>query len=221
MTQASRSFRPSGVYLNRTTAVARPFGYMEAEAKDLLDYLRGEQWITEFEHTSVLEGAHLHDRHVIDLLIEREILEEGLLMSVMAARYQTQFVSLSQLSRTKISSSILCLIPRADARAYGLVPLRYSESAEVLYVLAARATDRYALEKVLSKLTGVRTVRLVIARPAVVRAAFELHYERQPAAIMKLLRRAKWTKPLVDDRPSHIEALSEMYEPQYAQAASE
>ena len=55
MTQASRSFRPSGVYLNRTTAVARPFGYMEAEAKDLLDYLRGEQWITEFEHTSVLE----------------------------------------------------------------------------------------------------------------------------------------------------------------------
>ena len=221
MTLASRSFRPSGVYLNHTAAVARPFGYMADEARDLLDYLLGERWITEFEHASVLEGAHLHNRHVIDLLIEREILEEGMLMSVMANRYKTQFVSLSQLSRTQVASSILCLIPRADARAYGLVPLRYSASADVLYVLAARASDRYALEKVLAKLTGIRTVRLVIARPAAVQAAFELHYERAPGAMMKLLRRARWTKPLVDDRPSDIEALSEMYEPQYAQAASE
>jgi len=102
-----------------------------------------------------------------------------------------------------------------------LVPLRYSPSAEVLYVLAARADNRYDLETTLARVAGVRTVRLVIGRPAAVSAAFDLHYERRPGGLMRLVKRAGWTKPLVDDRPSDIRQLSEMYEPQYELAVSE
>lgn len=213
MNHSNRQPRPSGIYLNPRAAPQRPFGFEEEHALRILRHLRREDWITPFERSSAFEYAHRTGRSVEDVLVDRGILEEGTLLSILAQCYQTQFVSLAQLARVSIHPNVLSLLSPAEARAFGVLPVRINRRRGVLYCVTSRATDRFTLEKVLAKVTGCRRVCAFISRPEAVRAGIEAHYDGQNARFTKMLKKARWTQPLVDDRSMYEEAVAELYEP--------
>jgi len=214
MHTSNRQPRPSGIYLNPAAAPKRPFGFEREHALRVLRHLRAQDWITPFERSSVFEYAHRTGRSVEDILIDRAVLEEGTLLSVLGQLYQTQFVSLSQLSRIEIAPQVLSLISLAEARAFGVLPVQLNASKSVLYCVAARNSDRFALEKVLATVTGCRRACAFVCRPEAVLAGIEVHYEGRSTRLDNMMNKARWTQPLVKDRPLYQEAVSELYEPQ-------
>jgi hypothetical protein len=150
---------------------------------------------------------------VEDVLVDRGVLEEGTLLSILAQRYQTQFVSLTQLARLTIHPNVLSLLSPAEARAFGVLPVRMNHRRGVLYCVTSRAADRFTLEKILAEVTGCRRVCVFISRPEVVRAGIEAHYDGLDHRFIKMLKKARWTQPLVEDRPMYEEAVAELYEP--------
>ena len=200
--------------LDPAAAPQRPFGFEHEHSLQVLRHLRAHDWITPFERSSAFEYAHRTGRSVEDILIDRAILEEGTLLGVLAQLYQTQFVSLAQLSRLKVAPEVLSLVSLAEARAFGVLPVKLNRAKSVLYCVASRASDRFSLEKVLATVTGCRRVCAFVCRPEAVLAGIESQYENRPHRMRKMINKARWTKPLVQDRPIYGEAVSELYEPQ-------
>jgi response regulator RpfG family c-di-GMP phosphodiesterase len=151
----------------------------------ILDKLRDDGRITAPQYESFYHQAKRTGERVEEAILESGAVGEGELMKMVAAMYQTRFVSTERLSKADIERATLEMVPRRLAERLQCVPILYDRRAQTLSVVA------YDLDEDIGKqiqvaATGAREVRVFVARPAAVRAALRRFYGGDPHAFASI-----------------------------------
>lgn len=166
----------------------RTFGANPPRGAHVLSWLRDQGRLTPSQYEGVLHHAHRTGERVEEALIEAGVLKEAELLKLLAAHYQTRFVSTERLSKADIDRHTLDRIPRTLAEKMQIFPVVFDRRSQSLsIVLAAPGEDD--LEKQIQVVTSVREVKSFVARPAAIRAAIDKHYGGNGRAFAELLAR--------------------------------
>ena len=150
----------------------------------VLDRLRDEGRISAAQYESLYHQAKRSGERVEESILEAGAMGEADLMKFVAALYQTRFVSTERLSKADIDRGTLELVPRRVAERLQCVPILHDRRTQTLSVVALDLEEDVA--KQLQVLTGLREVRVFVARPAAVRAAIRRFYGGDPHAFASI-----------------------------------
>jgi response regulator RpfG family c-di-GMP phosphodiesterase len=131
--------------------------------------LTGEQ-VAQAQAHAAQDGSRFEEA-VIDL----GLLTEAIVLKVLSAHYQTQFVSSEKLAKAAIDKPTLALIPREVAEALALFPVMFDAKTLTLGVVTANPADTEALRQA-QAVSQARQVRPFIARAKAVRSAISRAY---------------------------------------------
>ncbi len=110
-----------------------------------------------------------------EAVIDLGMLTEGVLLKVLSAHYQTQFVSSEKLAKAAIDRPTLALVPREAAEALGVFPVLFDPKTMTLSVVTANPADGDSLRQA-QAVSQARAIRAYIARPRAVRSAIARAY---------------------------------------------
>ena len=152
----------------------------------VLDRLRSERQIADDQYQRVLAEARHRGVRAEDALISTSALTETALLKWLANYYQTQFVSTEKLARASIDRRLLRLVPRQLALRLKVCPLLYKKGSDTLAVIAADPHVQDVTNQVRIA-SGVREVKVLVARPAAVDALIAKHYDGDARAFVPLV----------------------------------
>lgn len=155
----------------------------------VLAWLEEEGRLTPAQHDSVLHQARRNGERVEEALIDAGIFKEADLLKLLAARYQTRFVTTDRLAKADIDRRTLERIPQKLAERLQIFPVVFDARTQTLsFVVAAPGEDD--VEKQVQVVSGVREVRAYLARPSAIRAAIDKFYNGNGRAFAELSQRA-------------------------------
>lgn len=155
----------------------------------VLAWLEEEGRITPVQHDSVLHQARRTGERVEEALIDAGVMKEADLLKLLAARYQTRFVTTDRLAKADIDRRTLERIPQKLAERLQIFPVVFDARTQTLsFVVAAPGEDD--VEKQVQVVSGVREVRAYLARPSAIRAAIDKFYNGNGRAFAELSQRA-------------------------------
>jgi response regulator RpfG family c-di-GMP phosphodiesterase len=140
----------------------------------ILDRLRDEGRITALQYESFYHHAKRTGERIEEILLQSGAIGETELLKLLATVYQTRYVSTERLSKADIDPALLQRVPRRVAERLQCVPIVYDARTQTLSVVACAVDEDIA--KQIQVLTGAREVRVLVARPAAVRAAIRRYY---------------------------------------------
>lgn len=147
----------------------------------LLRALVSEGALSQSDADAAALYAKRRSLHVEEALIQAGYFDEPRLLKFQAAYYKTHFVSTQKLSSAPIADGLLRLIPHKLATRYCVFPVRFDARAGELMILTVEPDDLEVLKNV-QWATRVPKVRALVARPAAIQAAIQVHYEDEPQA---------------------------------------
>lgn len=154
----------------------------------VLTWLLERSALTPAQYEAAYHQAQRTGERIEEAVIDTGALSEGELLKLLAARYQTRFVSTERLARSQITRSVLQLIPHKLAERLQTVPIVFDKASSVLSIVVA-APGEEDVEKQVQVVSGVRQVRAYIARPRAIAAAIEKFYLGNPSSFMHIVRR--------------------------------
>lgn len=126
-----------------------------------------------------LHDAAMRQRQETGQRFEEALLEVGLgeeqLLPMLAETYRVQYVSTAKLSAAAIDKRTLAMVPVQIAEHRQVVPVLLDRQRSVLSIVTADPDDLETLKE-LEIATQVRTIRVLVARPAAVHAAIRKFY---------------------------------------------
>jgi response regulator RpfG family c-di-GMP phosphodiesterase len=140
----------------------------------VLDRLRDEGRITAPQYESFYHQAKRTGERVEEAILESGAMKEADLLKFAAALYQTRFVSTERLAKADIERATLELVPRRVAERLQCIPILYDRRAQTLSVVACDLEED--ITKQLQVVTSLRDVRVLVARPAAIRAGLRRFY---------------------------------------------
>ncbi len=126
-------------------------------------------------------------RRVEEAVLEMGALTEAELLKLLAERYETRFVSTERLSKSKISRSVLRMVPRKLAERLQIFPILFEQQGQTLSIVTAAPGEDDA-ERQVTVVTGVRSVKAYVARPAAIAAAIDRFYGGNGKAFDELMK---------------------------------
>jgi len=147
----------------------------------LLRALVGEGALSNSDADAAALYAKRRSLHFEEALLQAGYFDEASLLRFQAKYYKTNFVSTQKLASAPISDSLLRLVPHKLANRFCVFPVRYDSKAGELMILTVAPDDLEVLKNV-QWATRVPKVRALVARPAAILAAIQVHYEDEPQA---------------------------------------
>jgi len=154
----------------------------------VLDHLRDEGRITAPQYETLYHQAKRSGERVEEMLLDSSAVTEAVLLKAMAAVHQTRFVGTERLAHAEIDPSTLARVPRKLAERFQCIPILHDPRTNTLSVVAYDLDADLAPQ--LSMVSQAREVRVIVARPAAVRAALRRFYAGDAAAFAGLLQPA-------------------------------
>ncbi len=159
----------------------------------VLSWLR----LTPAQQEGAVHHAHRTGERIEEALIESGVVKEADLLKLLAAHYQTRFVSTERLAKADIDRRTLERVPHKIAERLQVFPVVFDRRAQSLSIVVA-APGEDDVEKQIQVVSGVRDVRAYVARPAAIRAAIAKYYEQDPRAFALLAEREASTHSSLD-----------------------
>lgn len=151
----------------------------------VLDALREQGELTEDQYDRAMAEARSRRVRAEEAILSTEGMSETMLMKWLAAHYQTQFVSSEKLARANVDRALLRMVPRQLAQRATVCPILFKGGSGTLAVVAAEPSK--ALEDQLRVAAAARHVKVLVARPAAIRAAIAKHYDGDGRAFVPLV----------------------------------
>lgn len=151
----------------------------------VLEALRSQGQLTEDQYDRALEDARSRSVRAEEAILATDGMSETMLMKWLAAHYKTQFVSSEKLARANVDRALLRMVPRQLAQRATVCPILFKRGSGTLAVVAAEPSK--ALEEQLRIAAAAKHVKLLVARPAAVRAAIAKHYDGDARAFVPLV----------------------------------
>jgi response regulator RpfG family c-di-GMP phosphodiesterase len=135
--------------------------------------------VAEGRITRDLHDAAMRHRQTSGQRFEEALLEVGIseeqLLPLLAETYRVQYVSTAKLAAAAIDKRTLALVPVQIAEQRQVVPVLLDRQRSVLSIVTSDPDDLETLKE-LEIATQVRTIRVLVARPAAVHAAIRKFY---------------------------------------------
>lgn len=147
----------------------------------LLRALVAEGALSQSDADAAALYAKRRSLHVEEALLQAGYFDEARLLKFQANYYKTHFVSTQKLASAPIADGLLRLIPHKLANRYCVFPVRFDAKGGELMILTVEPDDLEVLKNV-QWATRVPKVRALVARPAAIQAAIQVHYEDEPQA---------------------------------------
>lgn len=141
----------------------------------ILDELVTLGAITAENQEAVLAYLQRNGGRYEEALLEVRALDEVALLKHLATLYKTRFVSTEKLAKADIDRATLDRVSRKLAEQEGIFPVLFDGRGSVLSVVAADPDNTMALQE-LKLASGVKELRVFVARPASIRAAINKAY---------------------------------------------
>ena len=154
----------------------------------MLRWLHDEGILTASQYDGAIHHAMRTRSRVEEAILEMGALSEAELLKVLAERYETRFVSTERLSTSKISRTVLQLIPHKLAERLQVFPILFESKRQTLSVVTAAPGENDA-ERQVTVVAGVRSVKPYVARPAAIAAAIDKFYRGNSRAFDELLKK--------------------------------
>ncbi len=154
----------------------------------VLTWLRDQGHLTPAEEEGVVHHAQRTGQRIEEALIDSGVIAESDLLKLLAAQYQSRFVSTARLAKADIDRRTLELVPHKLAERLQVFPVVFDRQHQSLSVVVAAPGEDDA-EKQIQVVSGIREVRAYVARPAAIRAAIAKHYEHDSRAFSLLAER--------------------------------
>ncbi|MEO0323307.1 MAG: HD domain-containing phosphohydrolase [Myxococcota bacterium] len=157
------------------------------EGMDLLDLLRDAGLVADDHYQRAIHEAQRSGDRMEEVLIRIRAIDETGLLGVLAKRYKTQYVSTDKLARATPDARTLEAIPRHLVESLKVFPLHYRRRTQTLSCASFDLETRN-VGKQLQVATGIREVKVFVARPLAVRAMIARHYDQDPKPLQQLLQ---------------------------------
>ena len=171
------------------------------EGMELLDLLRDAGLVADDQYQRAIHEAQRSGDRMEEVLIRIRAIGETALLGVLAKRYKTQFVGTDKLARASPDARTLDAVPRHLVDSLNVFPLHYRRRTQTLSC-ASYDLERRDIAKQLQVATGIREVKVFVARPLAVTAMIAKHYAGDPTPLQHLiqLRRSEPPPALDTDR---------------------
>jgi response regulator RpfG family c-di-GMP phosphodiesterase len=136
-------------------------------------------------HSRTTRHFQEHGGYVEESLLEVRAMDEGTMLKALASLYKTRYVSTAKLRQAEIGRDVLVRVPAKIAEQRMVFPVLYEEDTSTLSAVCIDPSD-LMLEQELTRYAGVRAVRLLVARPAAIRAAIQKFYKGDIHAFAQL-----------------------------------
>ena len=110
-----------------------------------------------------------------EAVIDLGLLTEAILLKVLSAHFQTQFVSSDKLAKAAVDKPTLGMIPRQAAEALGVFPVMFDPKTSTLMLVTANPGDAESLRNA-QGVSQARQIKAYVARPRAVRSAIARAY---------------------------------------------
>ncbi|MBN2525290.1 MAG: DUF4388 domain-containing protein [Deltaproteobacteria bacterium] len=140
------------------------------------DLLLSNGVITKGAHNKAVEYMNNFDCHIIDALIDSNMIEEEALIKWLAQQHRTKFVTTSKLKIAKIGQLVLQKIPPDVASKYNVFPILFDQPSGTLSVVTSDPANISMIDGI-RKLAGAAQIRCFVARPAAINAAINKFYK--------------------------------------------
>ena len=168
------------------------------EGMELLDLLRDAGLVADDHYQRAIHEAQRSGDRMEEVLIRIRALGETALLGVLAKRYKTQFVGTDKLARATPDARTLEAIPRHLVDSLKVFPLHYRRRTQTLSC-ASFDLERRDVANQLRVATGIREVKVFVARPLAVQAMIAKHYAQDPKPLQHLLQlRRSEPAPTID-----------------------
>ena len=147
--------------------------------------LHAEAKITERQLRTALQAMQNYGERIEEALLRTGALDEHRLLSFVAERCRTHFVSTAKLARIEVPKDALAYINERNAEKLLVFPVRWERDTETLSVVSPDAGDpEYVKQLKIS--TGARNLKAYVARPAAVSAAIAKWYRGEIQAFAEI-----------------------------------
>lgn len=136
-------------------------------------------------HVRAVKHFQEHGGFVEEALLEVRAVDEGTLLKALASLYKTHYVSTEKLQRAEIGRDVLVRVPAKIAEQFMVFPVLFEDNTSTLSAVCVDPSN-LALEQELVRYSGARHVRLLVARPAAIRAAIHKFYKGDIHAFAQL-----------------------------------
>ena len=160
----------------------------------VLDRLAQEARLSPDQYQRALTHARRVGIHCEDAIIDLGYMSEGDLLKYLANVYRTRFVSTAKLARASVDKDTLRLVPKKVCRRLTCFPILLDKRTQVLSVVASDL-ETHDVEKQVQIVSGVREVRVYVARPAAVDALVRKYWEGDAAAFASIRTRGSNAPP--------------------------
>jgi response regulator RpfG family c-di-GMP phosphodiesterase len=151
----------------------------------ILKILMDEKVITRNLYDGVTHKLQAYGGHVDEVVMELGGIDEKKLISTLAARLETKFVTSDKLKQASFDQKLLDLVPVEQAKKHILFPIAYDEAGKTLTIITPNVNNIDAITEI-ERVAGVRRVKAYVARSQVVLLAIRRWYEKEAAAFQSL-----------------------------------
>ncbi|MBN2344363.1 MAG: DUF4388 domain-containing protein [Deltaproteobacteria bacterium] len=132
--------------------------------------------ISKANHRNAVEYMHNFSCHIIDAIIDSNVLDEETLIKWLAQQYKTKFVTTGKLKKAKIGQKVLQKVPVDVAMKYNVFPILFEDGNATLSIVTSDPGNLPVLDN-LRKIAEAVHVRSFVARPAAITAAINKFYK--------------------------------------------
>jgi response regulator RpfG family c-di-GMP phosphodiesterase len=130
-----------------------------------------------------------------DCLVDLGLIEEAILLRVLAADFKTRYVTRAKLSKAKIGQEILDRIPVRMAETQNVFPVALDEESGILSVVMAEPQD-LELQREIAVIADVSDVHPYVGLRRSIQAAIKKYYYGDPTAFLDPATTAAVVLPL-------------------------
>jgi response regulator RpfG family c-di-GMP phosphodiesterase len=139
------------------------------------DRLRAEGLITASQLSSALRNMQLYEERMEEALLRIGVIDEGRLLGFVSERCRVRFVSTQKLAQLEVAPAVLRAVPERTAERLLAFPVRIDPDGSLSLVAPDAGDPEYV--KQVGIATGVKSVKVYLARPAAVKAAIAKWYK--------------------------------------------
>jgi response regulator RpfG family c-di-GMP phosphodiesterase len=160
-----------------------------SKAKLICEALVRDKLIAPDQLDTLLGRADRAGERVEDIALELGLVKETDLLKSLAATYKVHFISSEKLAKVEVGRALLGMLPQRFAEKIGMCPIVFDPKTHALTIITADPDDIETLREV-QLASGAREVKVVLARPAAVKALIAKVYTGDPRAFALLERQA-------------------------------
>jgi response regulator RpfG family c-di-GMP phosphodiesterase len=146
--------------------------------------LRAEGLITASQLNSALRNMQIHDERMEEALLRIGAIDEARLLGFVSERCRVRYVSTQKLAQLEVPAEVLRAVPERAAERLLAFPVRLDQDGFLSLVSPDAGDPEYV--KQIGIATGVKNVKVYLARPAAVSAAIAKWYRGEIQAFAEI-----------------------------------